>query len=205
MQHYTHVYVLRILLGIFEAGLFPAAVLLISSWYTRWETQVSCVFVTVQCSQGAFNDYFSIPPLPQTRISGFYIMSMVAGGFANILNYGFINIPQAGMIHTWRWIFIMLGIITILLGILAFFLVVDFPHKNKFLTQEETQFVIDRVNAERGDATPDEATVAKVVKHLLCWRTWAYGFLFMCSTLPVSLQILSVPLNPRIDMTCCVV
>lgn len=41
ITHYTHLYALRVLLGLFEAGLFPAAVLLISSWYTRWETQVS--------------------------------------------------------------------------------------------------------------------------------------------------------------------
>lgn len=125
-------------------------------------------------------------------------MSMIAGGFANILNYGLINIPRAGMIHTWRWIFVILGVITILLGIMAFFLVVDFPYKNKFLTEEETQFVLDRVNAERGDAIPDEATGTKVLKHLLCWRTWVFGFLFLSSTLPVSsLSTLWVILQTR--------
>lgn len=32
---------LRVVLGFFEAGFFPGCVYLLSSWYTRWRTQVS--------------------------------------------------------------------------------------------------------------------------------------------------------------------
>lgn len=123
----------------------------------------------------------------QTRIAAFYMFSLIVAGFANILNYGLINIPPAGPVHTWRWIFVILGSLTILFGIMAYFLVVEFPYKNKFLTPEETQFVLDRVNADRGDAIPDEITAKKVLKHLGCWRTWIFGFLFFSSTLPVSI------------------
>lgn len=41
INKYTQLYATRVLLGLFEAGVFPAIILLISSWYTRWETQVS--------------------------------------------------------------------------------------------------------------------------------------------------------------------
>lgn len=44
ITHYSQLYALRCLLGLFEAGMFPAVVLLISSWYTRWETQVGLLF-----------------------------------------------------------------------------------------------------------------------------------------------------------------
>lgn len=48
-------------------------------------------------------------PRVQTRISLFYLMSMFISGLSQILAYGLIQIPRAGMVHTWRWIFLVLG------------------------------------------------------------------------------------------------
>lgn len=36
-------------------------------------------------------------------------MSMFISGLSQILAYGLIQIPRAGMVHTWRWIFLVLG------------------------------------------------------------------------------------------------
>ena len=91
------------------------------------------------------------------------------------------------MVHTWRWIFVILGAFTILLGVISIFLIIDFPDKNKFLTAEETEMVMYMLDKDRGDATPDQMTRGKVIKHMTCWRTWCYGLCFMNSTLPVSL------------------
>lgn len=111
---------------------------------------------------------------------------MFISGFSQILAWGFINMPRAGPIFAWRWIFVMLGIITIVLGLIAAFLIIDFPDKNTFLTREETKFVMDRLDEDRGDAMPDKMTGRKVVRHLTDWRTWSYGICFGCATLPVS-------------------
>jgi len=114
-------------------------------------------------------------------------MSMFISGLSQILAYGLIQIPRAGMVHTWRWIFVILGAFTILLGVISIFLIIDFPDKNKFLTAEETEMVMYMLDKDRGDATPDQMTRGKVIKHMTCWRTWCYGLCFMNSTLPVSL------------------
>lgn len=50
---------------------------------------------------------------------------------------------------SWRWIFILEGIVTILLGIAAFFLVSDFPEHSRWLTEEERAFVIARSGADK--------------------------------------------------------
>jgi hypothetical protein len=111
---------------------------------------------------------------------------MFISGLSQILAYGLIQIPRAGPLHTWRWIFVILGLITITLGIISAFLIIDFPDKNTFLTREETEMVMDMLNKDRGDAVPDQMTRSKVIRHITCWRTWCYGLCFMNSTLPVS-------------------
>lgn len=91
---------------------------------------------------------------------------------------------KAGL-EGWRWIFLLFGIFTIFLGLLATVLIVDFPDKNKFLSAAETKIVIDRINRDRGDAEPDALTASKFFKHCADFRLWLFGFIFCCSTMPV--------------------
>lgn len=58
---------LRIVLGVFEAGLFPSAVFLISSWYIRRETG--------------------------KRIGLFYLLGSALSSFGGILAYGVCHPP----------------------------------------------------------------------------------------------------------------
>jgi predicted MFS family arabinose efflux permease len=44
-----------------------------------------------------------------------------------------------GGLEGWRWIFIMLGIITIIAGAIGWLLIVDFPDKATFLSEQERQ------------------------------------------------------------------
>lgn len=114
---------------------------------------------------------------------------MFISGLSQILAYGLIQIPPAGPLHTWRWIFVILGLITIALGIISVFLIIDFPDKNKFLSREETEMIMYLLDKDRGDAVPDQMTRGKVIKHMTDWRVWCYGLLFMNSTLPVSVDL----------------
>jgi MFS family permease len=72
---------LRLLIGIFEAGLFPGCVLLLSSWYKRYELQ------------WRFNLFFSA--------------SILAGGFGGLLAYAIANMAGVGGYNGWSWIFIL--------------------------------------------------------------------------------------------------
>ena len=79
------------------------------------------------------------------------------------------------------------GAITVLVCIIGFFIIIDFPAKvkpGKFLTVEEKQFVVDRINNDRGDAVEDEVTAARILYHLKDWRLYFWGINLMASTLP---------------------
>lgn len=170
----------RAILGFFESGFFPGCVFLISTWYTRWETQKvsDLIFLTLV---RLLNNLLQ-------RLASFYLLSMAISGFSNIICYGFSLVKPAGQLNTWRWIFFLFGIITIALGALGLVLIVDFPDKARFLNEDERRFIIERVNKDRGDGVADKMTKAKVIRHVSDWKTWCFGLCFMSATLPVSFQ-----------------
>ncbi|CAD6923836.1 unnamed protein product [Tilletia controversa] len=150
----------RALLGIFEAALFPGAAFLLSCWYLRSEVQV--------------------------RLTYFYLIAAVASGFSSIIAYGLSLLNGREGISGWRWIFIIEGVATCFIGLLAWWLIVDFPHKATFLKPEEKAMVLSRIERERADATPDALTWAKVGGHACDIKLWLYAAFFMCSTLGAS-------------------
>ncbi|KAF5380507.1 hypothetical protein D9615_004684 [Tricholomella constricta] len=152
----------RVLLGFFEAGFFPAMVFIITTWYTRHEVQ--------------------------KRLAAFYVVSVFIGGFSAIFAYLLSLLGGKQGIAGWAWIFIIEGAITVFFGIIAWFYIPDFPDQNTFLSEEQTAFVLDRVERDRGDSIPDELTKKKLVEHLLDWKLWAFSLLaalmYMCATMP---------------------
>lgn len=158
----------RILLGAFEAPFFPSLLWLISAWYKRHEVQ--------------------------TRISIFYLLSVTSGGLSPLLAYGLSLLEGKRNLEGWRWIFIVEGAITIFLAIVTFFFIPAFPEENRFLTKEQTDFVIKRINEDRGDALPDEINLAKVLHHMKDWTIWAYGCIFMLAAMPNYAQSYFVPI-----------
>lgn len=52
----------------------------------------------------------------------------------------------------WRWIFILEGIVTIIIGLASFFLVTDFPRDVQWLTETEKEFVIAKTKSDEEQA-----------------------------------------------------
>jgi len=154
---------LRVPLGAFEGFLFPGSIFLISSWYPRYETQ--------------------------KRISAFYLSGASFSGFSNIIAYGFSEMGGLGTYNGrpmlgFRWIFIMMALMTITAAFIGYAVIPNFPAKATFLTEEERQLVQDRINVDRRDFENEHLTKAGVFKALSDWKIWCMGLLFLCSTLP---------------------
>ncbi|KAK2463121.1 hypothetical protein APHAL10511_004776 [Amanita phalloides] len=148
----------RVLLGACEAAYFPAMVFVITTWYKRHEVQ--------------------------KRLAIFWLFAVTAMGFSPVLAYGFSLLNGRRGIAGWSWIFIIEGSVTLLLGILAYLFIPEFPDRNTFLTSQQTAIVLKRIEEDRGDSIPDPLTRQKLLFYLSDWTLWASGIMFMCASMP---------------------
>ncbi|KAG0650130.1 putative transporter [Hyphodiscus hymeniophilus] len=151
---------LRVILGVLEAGFYPGCVYLLSTWYPRYDLQ--------------------------KRNALFYLIGSMASGFGGILAYGLQQMNGIAGHSGWRWIFIIEGLITCLLGIGSYFLIVDFPEDSPksfhFLNKAEAAFVVARIEHDRSDAFVEPFTVKGYLKHGLDSKVWAFAWLYMMTT-----------------------
>ncbi|NUA30845.1 MFS transporter [Cupriavidus basilensis] len=112
----TQFYALRFLIGVLEAGFAPGVLFYFTLWYpSRRRAQVTALF---------FMAYGAAP--------------IVAGPLAGLV-MTFLN--GAWSLQGWQWLFLLEGIPSALLGILAFFILSDGPAQARWLSAPERQRV----------------------------------------------------------------
>lgn len=95
---------------------------------------------------------------------------------------------QDGGIAGWRWIFILQGLLTCILGLGAYFLIVDFPENAtktygaKFLTQKEVDFVIAKIEKDRHDAVLESFNLKSYLANAADLKVWGFAALFGLTT-----------------------
>ncbi|WP_203186829.1 MFS transporter [Streptomyces pratensis] len=133
VQNSEQLYTLRFLLGVAEAGFFPGAILFLSQWVpSRHRTKVLGLFYLAQ---------------PLTTVIG----APLAGWFIN----------QHGLfgLEGWRVMFLGVSIPAILLGVVAWFYLIDKPADAKWLTPDEKDWLTKELAAENAGKTgADEKT-----------------------------------------------
>ncbi|KAK2734477.1 hypothetical protein FQN55_002647 [Onygenales sp. PD_40] len=161
-QNWTTMVALRLILGILEAGYFPGCVYLLSTWYTRFEVA--------------------------RRYSVFYLIGSLASALSGILAFGLMQMEGLQGIRGWRWIFIMEGVITCSIAIFAYIFIVRFPDEEqkkpsfRFLKPDECQFIVDRLEKDRGDVEIEPFSLGKFLKPAGDWEIWAFAFMFFSVT-----------------------
>ncbi|KAE8242943.1 hypothetical protein A4X06_0g6662 [Tilletia controversa] len=112
----------RLCLGIAEAGLFPGVNFMLSGWYRRNE--------------------FGL------RAAIFFSAATASGSCGGLLSAAIQNMDGVGGLEGWRWIFIIIGIVTSIAGLASFYLVQDFPDNAKCLTEPERKYLLARLAAD---------------------------------------------------------
>lgn len=113
-------------------------------------------------------------------------MAPLAGAFGGLLASGILNsrgfagIPSG----SWRLIFLIEGIITIVLSIISFFLLTDRPETARWLSQDEKDLAIARLKSERIVVTTilDKADLAKLWRGMANPVTAITGLCFLFET-----------------------
>lgn len=98
-----------------------------------------------------------------------------------------------GGLNGWRWIFILEGILTVIVSVIAYFFIVNYPSTAKFLTEEERAYIHTRLSSNT-DATRNEAfSWVNVRKAVGDPKVWLYGFGFHTMSLPLYTLSLFLP------------
>ncbi|PPQ99395.1 hypothetical protein CVT24_005378 [Panaeolus cyanescens] len=148
----------RVLEGAFECVILSSMLFLMSTWYKRYEVH--------------------------KRVAIFLQISITAGGLSPLFGYALNQMDGVGNYAGWRWIFIIEGLLMVVLSTTTYLLIPEFPDRNTFLTVEQTEAVLKRIDEDRGDAMPDEITYQKIKRHMGDWKIWCYGLIFLFYALP---------------------
>lgn len=133
VKSYPGYVIIRLFLGMSEAGLYPGSYFILSMWYKPKELA--------------------------TRMAIFYGANTAAGAFGGVIAYGVGHLDGAMGWRAWRWLFLIEGVITICAGLSTFFFLPPFPDnytggKGHWLTSDETEYARLRVKYANGPDPP---------------------------------------------------
>lgn len=186
-ENETQFYVLRFILGLAEAGFFPGVVVYLSHWF-RYEDRAR--------AKSHFMIGLPIATVVGVPISHWIMRNVTWGGYEG-----------------WRWVFILEGIPSVLLGIITIFFLTDKPKDAKWLPEDEKQWIVDELARERkeklviGDDNFWKSTLAALnlqTFHLafiyLFVITGYYGLIFFIPSITAKMKGTSVVTQTMVTM-----
>lgn len=116
-------YWMRFLLGVAEAGFFPGVTFYLATWFpAEYRARILAWFLVA---------------IPAT--------SVIGGPISGLL----LDMNGLGGLAGWKWLFILEGLPTVLLGIAMLWVLADRPEQAAWLSREEQQVIGERISAER--------------------------------------------------------
>ncbi|KAF9693238.1 hypothetical protein EKO04_008834 [Ascochyta lentis] len=166
VSNYSGLMATRVFLGVFEGGLFPGVNFYITQWYARHE----CGF----------------------RMALFFSAATLAGAFGGILARGIAEMSGVGGRAAWSWIFILEGILSILVSIIAYWCINDYPATATFLSPKERDEVERRLHEDHGHLSND-FDMKYVWQALGDWKIYIFMFICMAGFCPIYSFALFLP------------
>ncbi|CAG7985548.1 unnamed protein product [Penicillium olsonii] len=167
VQNYSGYLSSRFFLGVAESGLFPGVVFYLSMWYKRNEQHY--------------------------RVALFFSAASLAGAFGGILAWAISHMDGVGNLKGWRWIFILEGLLTVLVSIIAYLWVYNYPATAEFLTKEEREFIQFRLKNDNDATRDEEFSWTAVQEAFKDPKVWLYGLGFHTMSLPLYTLSLFLP------------
>ncbi|KAG1169175.1 hypothetical protein G6F70_008630 [Rhizopus microsporus] len=164
VRNYHQLLIFRFLLGFFEAGFFPGVIYFLTLFYKKNEMA--------------------------TRIALFWGSTVAAHAYAGVLAYGILQLRGSRGLTGWQWLFLIEGIPTVFVSVIAYFYLPSSPSTWTILTAEERILAVSRLEHEDNKHTHmtladlDASNKKQAVKALTDWKVWMYMLMFFCGSVP---------------------
>jgi ACS family tartrate transporter-like MFS transporter len=148
--------VIRLLLGVAEAGFFPGVIFFITLWF---------------------------PAAYRARIISWFMFAIPISTVIGAPISGFIlNLDGVGGLHGWQWMFLIEAAPAILMTLAVLYYLTDRPKEAHWLEPQESQWLQDRLDAER--ANRERHGHLSWFQSMLDPRVIALGFVYMGCNIP---------------------
>lgn len=145
-QNYPTLLVSRIFLGIFEATIGPSLMIISSQWYTKSEQA--------------------------PRFSFWYLglgLGQIIGG---AVSYGFQHVAPGAALAGWRIMFLVLGCLTVVFGLCAYFFLPDTPWQAPWLSDAEKVALLRHVCVNQTGIENKSIRLKEVKEAVLDPQVW---------------------------------
>ncbi|KAF2164820.1 hypothetical protein M409DRAFT_24725 [Zasmidium cellare ATCC 36951] len=140
VQNRAGLFAARFFLGVPEAGVVPACLMYFSFWYKPEERAL--------------------------RFGIFYAANSLATGLGGFIANGVDDLDGKGGLPSWRWLFIIEGLMSIAMAPVVYFLLLTFPETTTAFNERERHIAINRFgrgSTRQTDATWDTRAVLQVL------------------------------------------
>ncbi|HEY0296935.1 MAG TPA: MFS transporter [Bordetella sp.] len=146
----TTFYILRFLLGAFEAGFFPGVVLYLTYWF---------------------------PSARRARINGLFMTSFAIAGIVGGPVAGFVMSVASGLegLTNWQWLFLIEGIPSVIAGFAVLAYLPKKPDDAKWLSAGEKAMVKAEVVRDAADPAKKSS-----LRHAFTARVWLMSAIYFC-------------------------
>lgn len=133
----------RFLLGIVEASFFPGALFLISKWYKHSELGL--------------------------RTALLFCGNIISNAFGSLIASAILDSMEGALGQAaWRWLFFVEGTLTVLVAVLAIFVLPDFPETTArgWLTEKEIRLAVRRMKEDSDELKDHDGAEAAAGGHV---------------------------------------
>lgn len=150
--------ILRFLLGVTEAGLFPGVIMFLAEWFpNKVRVQMFALFYLAQ----PFSQMLGAP---------------LSGG---LISFG----DQVTPWHGWQVMFFVEGMMAVVAGIAALFFLTNSPQQAKWLNDDEKGALTRAMAAEDEVRSSDGPT--GIWKAMASWKVWYFTIIYFCLQIAV--------------------
>ncbi|KAF8138563.1 MFS general substrate transporter [Boletus edulis] len=150
-------FALRFLLGMCESCVAPSLILIVSMFYKKDEQA--------------------------TRISWFYVMNGLTQVFGGFIAYG-ISFYGGKVIPTYKILYLLLGALAIIVGIIVLIWLPDSPVHARMLSKEERIAALERVRNDQGGTENKMIKMDQIKEALTDIRTWLVVLSTVLTSIP---------------------
>ncbi|KAI9276061.1 major facilitator superfamily domain-containing protein [Sporodiniella umbellata] len=173
LHNFGEFMVVRVVVAITEAGFIPSCLLYFTTWYKSSELA--------------------------TRLAWFWGIQAFASAFSGLISFGIFNLNGVGGLYGWKWLFLIDGIFTHIVGFIAIFYLPSSPvttkgllrGKNGWFDEREESIAVTRIISDDKYKLDQNLKITwhDVRSTLLDTKVWTHlliAFMYNMYTTPMS-------------------